>query len=51
MNFDLAKTELFHFPCGKNLLTADLPGVQFGEHNIPNNLEQRWVGVFFDRTL
>jgi len=45
------KTELFHFPCGKNFPTADLPGVQFGEHYIPNNLEQRWVGVFFDRTL
>ena len=24
---------------------------QFGQHDIPNNLEQRWVGVFFDRTL
>jgi len=41
MNFDLWKTELFHFPCGKNLPTADLPGVQFGEHHIANNLEQR----------
>jgi len=51
MNFDLSKSELFHFPCGKNLLTADLPGVQFGEHNIGNNLKQRWVGVYFDRTL
>jgi len=51
MSFDLSKTELFHFPCGKNLPTADLPGVQFGAHHIPNNLEQRWVGVFFDRTL
>jgi len=51
MNFDLSKTELFHFPCGKKLPTADLPGVQFGEHHITNNLEQRWVGVFFDRTL
>jgi len=27
MNFDLSKTELFHFPCRKILLTADLPGV------------------------
>jgi len=51
MNFDLSKTELFHFPCGKNIPTAVLPGVQFGEHHIPNNLEQRWVGVFFDRRL
>jgi len=51
INFDLSKTELFHFPCGKNLPTADLPGVQFGEHHIANNLEQRWVGVFMDRTL
>jgi len=51
MNFDLSKTELFHFPCGKSIPTADLPEVQFGEHHIPNNLEQRWVGVFFDRTL
>jgi len=51
MNFDLWKTELFHFPCGKNLLTADLPGVQFREYYIPNNLEQRWVGVFSDRRL
>jgi len=38
MNFDLAKTKLFHFPCGKDLPTADLPAVQFREHNIPNNL-------------
>jgi len=51
MNFDLSKTALFHFPCGKIIPTADLPRVQFGEHHIPNNLEQRWVGVFFDRTL
>jgi len=41
MNFNLSKTELFHLPCGKHLPTADLPGVQFGEHHIPNNLEQR----------
>jgi len=51
MNFDLSKTELFHFPCGKHLPTADLPVVQFGAHHIPNNLEQRWVGVSFDRRL
>ena len=52
MNFDLSKTELFHFPHGKDIPTADLPGVQFREyHHILNNLEQRWVGVFFDRTL
>jgi len=51
MNFDLSKPELFHLPCGKNLATADLPGVQFGEHNIGNNLEQRWVRVYFDRML
>jgi len=51
MNFDLWKTELFHFPCGKHLPTANLPGVQFREHHIPNNLEQRWVAVFFDKTL
>jgi len=51
MNFGLSKTELFHFPCGKNAPTADLPRGQFGEHYIPNNLEQRWVGVFFDRRL
>jgi len=51
MNFDLSKTELFHFACGKDLPTADLPAVQFGKHDIPNKLEQRWVGVFFDRTL
>jgi len=51
MNFDLSKTTLFHFPCGKSFPIADLPGVQFGEHYIQNNLEQRWVGVFFDRTL
>jgi len=51
MNFNLSKTELFHFPCGKNAPTADLPRVQFGEHYVPNNLEQRWVGVFFDRKL
>jgi len=30
MNFDLSKTELFYFPCGKVIPTADLPGVQFG---------------------
>jgi len=51
MNFNLSKTELYHFPCRKKLPTADLPGVQFGEHHIANNLEQRWVGVFLDRTL
>jgi len=51
LNFDLSKTELFQFPRGKNLPTVDLPGVQFGEHHIANNLEQRWVGVFFDRTI
>jgi len=51
MNFDLSKTELFHFPCGKNAPTADRPGVQFGEHHMPNNLVHRWVGVFFDRRL
>lgn len=51
INFDLSKTELFHFPCDRNLPTEHLPGVQFGDHHIPNNLEQRWVGVFFDRTL
>jgi len=51
MNFDLSKTELFHFPCGRHLPTADLPRVQFGEHHIMNNLEQTWVGVFFDRSL
>jgi len=51
MNFDLSKTELFYFPCGKITPTVNLPGVQFGEPHIPNNLEQRWVGVFFDRTL
>ena len=51
MNFDLSKTKLFHFPCGRHLPTADLPGVQFGEHHIMNNLEQRWVGVFFERSL
>jgi len=51
MNFDLSKTKLFHFPCGKHLPSADLPGVQFGEHHIPNNLKQRWVGVFFENTL
>jgi len=51
MNFDLSKTELFHFPYGKHLPTADLPGVLFGEHHISNDLEQRWVGLFFDETL
>jgi len=51
MNFDLSKTELCHFPCGKHLPTAELPVVQFGEHHIQNNLEQRWVGVFLDKTL
>jgi len=51
INFELSKTELFHFPCSKDLPTADLPGVQFGEHHIPNNLESRWVGVYFDKTL
>jgi len=51
MNFDLSKTELLYFPYGKNAATVDLPGVQFGEHNIPNHLEQRWVGVFFDSKL
>jgi len=51
MNFDLSKTELFYFSCCKNIPTADLPRVQFREYYIPNNLEQRLVGVFFDRTL
>ena len=51
MNFNLYKTKLFYCPCGKNLPTADLPKVQFKEHYTPNNLEQRWVGVFFARTL
>jgi len=51
MNFDLSKTELFPFLCRKNILTAELPGVQFREHYIPNNLEQRYVGVFFNKTL
>jgi len=51
MNFDLSKTELFHFPCSKTLLTADLLGVYFGEHQIANKLEQSWVGVFFNKTL
>jgi len=51
MNFDLSKTELFHFLCSKIIPTAELPGVQFGEYHIPNNLEQRWVGVFFNKTL
>jgi len=41
MNFNLSKTELFHFPCGKNLLMADLSEVQFGEHHIANDVEQR----------
>jgi len=50
MNFDLSKTELFHFSCGKIIPTRDLPMVHFREHYIPNNLEQRWVGVFFDKT-
>jgi len=45
MNFDLSKIELCHFPCRKDLPLADLPGVHFGEHHIPKNLEQRWVGV------
>ena len=51
MNFDLSKTELFHFSCGKDLPTAGLPIVQFEEHYITNNLEQRWVGVYFNKTL
>jgi len=51
MKFNFSKTELFHFSCSKMIPTADLPGVQFGEHHISNNLEQRWLGVFFDRTL
>jgi len=51
MNFDLAKTELFHFSCGRHLLTADLPRVQFGEHHIMNNLERRSLAVFFDKSL
>jgi len=51
MNFNLSKSKLFHFPCSRHLPTADLPGVQFGKHHIMNNLEQRWVGVFFDRSL
>jgi len=51
MNFDLSKTELFHFACGKNIPTTHLPRIQFMKHYIPNNLEQRWAGVFFDRTL
>jgi len=37
MSFDLSKTKLFHFPCGKNAPTADLPRIQFGDHYIPNN--------------
>jgi len=51
MNFDLLQTELFHFLSGKIIPTADLSGVQFEEYHIPNNLEQRWVGGFFDKTL
>jgi len=51
MSFELSKNELFHFACGKDMPTADLPRVQFGEYYIPNNLEQRWVGVFFARTV
>jgi len=39
MNFNLSKTELFHFSCNKNIPTADLPRVQFREHYIPNNLK------------
>jgi len=27
MNFDTSKTELFHFPCGKIIPTAELPEV------------------------
>jgi len=51
MNFDLSKTELFYFPCSKHLPTADLHRIQFGEHHTMHNLEQRWVGVFFHRSL
>ena len=39
MNFALSKTELFHFPYGKNMPTVDLTRVHFGEYYIPNNLE------------
>ena len=41
MNFNLSKTELFHFPYSKDVLTANLPRVEFGEHHIANNLKQR----------
>jgi len=41
MNFELSTTQLFHFPYGKIIPTADLPRIQFGEHHTPNNLEQR----------
>jgi len=45
------KDRTLPIPCGTHLPTADLPGVHFGEHHIQNNLEQRWVAVFFDKTL
>jgi len=51
MNFDLSQTELLYFPCGSDVPTADLPGVQLPEHHIGNNLKQSWVRVYFDRTL
>ena len=51
VNFDLSKTELFHFSCSKNLPTADRPGVQFRKHYIANNLEPSWVGVYFDHIV
>jgi len=51
INFDLSKTELFNFPHSRDLPTANLPRVQFREHYIAYNLNQKWVGVYFDMRL
>ncbi|PLW25016.1 hypothetical protein PCASD_24242 [Puccinia coronata f. sp. avenae] len=51
MNFDISKTELFHFPSNRTPVPDTTPSVQVGEHTVENSTKIRWVGIFFDRSM
>ena len=51
MHFDISKTDVFQFPCKNVIPDKDSAPVTIDGHTIPNNVKQRWVGVWLTNNL
>ena len=46
MHFDISKTDLLHLPCKNIIPDKNTTSVPINGHTIPNNVEERWGGVW-----